>query len=235
MWKIFDQPWTLVGAAVIVLLGVLTFRSVWYEKRAWWQWLLPAGVVALGLGLDLVVTTDLEKIEGMIETAMRGAEQEDIAALDQLIADDYGDSFHKDKQALLDQCRSRLVPPAVERVKKIGTVFQITASRATVTLTVSVRLEQGSYWVRTYGLAAALVKARFWLDKQPNGKWLVTRIEIEEVNKSPASWGMAKADPPCYRSTGLQRFSFFAATRPQTLHMSLGSRTSFLYSSGLLI
>jgi hypothetical protein len=195
MWDIFEQPWTLLGAAVIVLLGVLTFRSVWDEKRAWWQWLLPAGVVVLALGLDLVVATDREKIDAMIETAMRAAEQEDIPTLSRLIADDYGDSFHKDKQAIMDQCRTRLVPPAVERVKKIGTVFQIAPPRATVTLTVSVRLEQGSYWVRTYGLTGALVKAQFWLNKQPDGNWLVSRIEIEEVNKSPASWGLAKADP----------------------------------------
>jgi len=194
MWNIFEQPWTLLGAAVIVLLGVLTFRSVWYEKRAWWQWLLPAGVAVLGFGLDLAVATDLEKIDGMIKTAMRAAEQEDITTLNRLIADDYSDSFHKDKQALLDQCRARLVPPAVERVKKIGTAFLITPPRAMVTLTVSVRLEQGSYWVRTYGLSAALVKAQFWLDKQTDGKWLVSRIEIEEVNKVPASWGMAKAN-----------------------------------------
>jgi hypothetical protein len=195
MWDIFEQPWTLLGVAVFVLLGVLTFRSVWYEKRAPWQWLLPAGVAVLGVGLDLAVTTDMEKINGMIKTAMRAAEQEDIVTLGRLIANDYSDSFHKDKQAFLDQCRTRLVPPAVERVKKIATEFRITPPQATATLTVSVRLEQGSYWVRTYGMAAALVKAQFWLHKQTDGRWLVTRIEIEEVNKVPASWNMAKDSP----------------------------------------
>jgi hypothetical protein len=195
MWDFFEQPWTLLGAAVIVLLGVLTFRSVWVEKRVWWQWLLPAGVAALGLGLDLGVTTDLEKINRIAKVAMKAAEEEDCATLGRLIADNYSDSFHQDKQALLNHCRARLVAPAVERVKKLGTVFQITPPQATVTLTVSVRLEQGSYWVRTYGIAAALVKAQFWLNKQPDGNWLVTRIEIDEVNKAPAGWGMAKDGP----------------------------------------
>ncbi len=195
MWDIFDQPWTLLGAAVIVLLGVLTFRSVWPEKRRWWQWLLPAGVAVLGFGLDAVVATDLEKINRMIQAAMGAAEREDCAALGRLIADNYSDSFHEDKQAIVTHCRARLVAPAVERVKKIGAVLQITPPKATVTLTVSVRLEQGSYWVRTYGITAALVKAQFWMSKQPDGNWLVTRIEIEEVNKVPASWGMAKDCP----------------------------------------
>jgi len=195
MWDFFEQPWTLVGAAVLVLLGVLTFRSAWPEKRAWWQWLLPAGVAVLGLALDLAVATDLEKISHMIKTAMQATEQEDSNTLGRLIADNYGDSFHQDKQALISHSRARLVPPAIERVKKIGTVFQITPPQATVTLTVSVGLEQGSYWVRTYGIRAALVKAQFWLSKQPDGRWLVTRIEIEEVNKVPASWGVAKGCP----------------------------------------
>lgn len=191
MWNIFEQPWTLLGAAVIVLLGVLTFRSVWFEKRAWWQWLLPAGVAALGISLDLAVVTDLEKINRIVAIATKAAEQEDCATLGRLIADNYRDSFHQDKQSLLSHCRARLVAPAVERVKKIAMAAQITPPQARVTLTVSVRLEQGSYWVRTYGIAAALVKAQFWLNKQPDGNWLVTRIEIEEVNKAPVGWGPA--------------------------------------------
>jgi hypothetical protein len=226
MWHIFEQPWTLLGAAVIVLLGVLTFRSVWPEKRQGWQWLLPVGVAALGLGLDLMVTTDFEKIRHMMTTAMRAAEQEDCAALGRLIASNYSDSFHQDKRALLDHCRARLVTPAVERVKKLGAVFEITPPRATVTLTVSVRLEQGSYWVRTYGITAALVKAQLWLSKQSDGSWLVTRIEVEEVNKAPAGWRMARdcphridllGRPKLSRSSRSKLCSRVASSRPKAL------------------
>ena len=192
MWDFFDQPWTLLGAAVIVLLGVLTFRSVWPEKRRWWQWLLPAGVAVLGLGLDLVVATDLEKINRIGKIAMRAAEEEDCVTLGRLIANDYEDSFHKDKQALLGRCRARLVPPAVERVRKIGMAVDIKPREATVTLTASVKLEAESFWVRSYGKSAALVKAQFWLRKQPDGSWLVTRIEILEVDKIPTGWGVAR-------------------------------------------
>ena len=192
MWNVFEQPWTLLGAAMIVLLGVLTFRSVWPEKRAWWQWLLPAGIAALGVGLDLAVATDLEKINQLIKIAMRAAEKEDCAALGRLIAADYADSFHKDKQALLDQCRARLVPPAVEQVRKLGMTVRITPPEATVILTMRVKLEPGSFWVRSYGKSAALVKAQFWLRKQPDKSWLVTRIEVLEVDTMPANWGMAR-------------------------------------------
>lgn len=192
MWDFCEQPWTLLGAAVIVLLGVLTFRSVWYEKRAWWQWLLPAGVAVLGLALDFGGTTDLEKINRIGEIAMRAAEEEDCITLGRLLADDYQDSFHKDKQAILSRCRARLVPPAVERVRKIGMAVEIKTPEATVTLTMSVKLEPESFWARSYGKSAALVKAQFWLRKQPDGNWLVTRIEVLEVDTMPARWDVAR-------------------------------------------
>jgi hypothetical protein len=192
MWNFFEQPWTLLGAAAIVLLGVLTFRGVWPEKRAWWQWLLPAGIAVLGVGLDLGVTTDMERINRIAKIAMGAAEKEDCVALGRLLAEDYSDSFHKDKQALLSQCRARLVPPAVERVRKIGMAVKITPPEATVTLTARVKLEPGSFWVRSYGKSAALVKAQFWLRKQPDKSWLITRIEVLEVDTMPTSWGVAK-------------------------------------------
>jgi hypothetical protein len=194
MWNIFEQPWTLVGMAILVLLGVLTFRSVWDDKRKWWQWLLPLGVAALGFGLDAAVTTDREKINQIIQTSMTAAEQEDCAALARLVAADYEDSHHKSKLALIDHCRERLVPPAVEKVGKVGMALEITPPTAVVTLTVKVTFEQESYWVRNYGKSAALVKARFWLRKQADANWLVTRIELLEVDTVPVNWDMARND-----------------------------------------
>lgn len=188
MWNVFEQPWTLLGAAVIVLLGVLTYRSVWFEKRKWWQWLLPAGVAVLAVGLDLAVATDLEKINGILKTGIAAAEHEDCRAIARLIAPDYEDSFHKDKTALVEHCRVRLEPPAVERVRKIGRVLEIKPPTATATLTLGVRFEEGSYWARASGQGGAIVKARFWLRKQPDKSWLVTRIEVLEVDGMTVSW-----------------------------------------------
>jgi len=187
MWNVFEQPWTLLGVAVIVLLGVLTYRSVWFEKRAWWQWLLPAGVAVLAVGLDLAVTTDLEKINGILKAGIAAAEHEDCPAIARLIAPNYEDSYHKDKQALVEHCRSRLVPPAIERITKVARALEITPPTATATLTLGVRFEKESYWARSYK-PGAIVKARFWLRKQPNKDWLVTRIEVLEVDTFTVSW-----------------------------------------------
>jgi len=191
MWDFFEQPWTLLGAAVIVLLGVLTYRSVWFEKRARWQWLLPAGVAVLAVGLDLAVATDREKINGILKAGIAAAEHEDCPAIARLIAADYEDSYHKDKQALVEHCRARLVPPAVERVTKIARALEITPPTAVATLTLGVRFEKESYWARSYGKGGAIVKARFWLRKQPDESWLLTRIEVLEVDGMTVGWGDA--------------------------------------------
>jgi hypothetical protein len=196
MWNLFEQPWTLVGAAIIVLLGVGTYRSVWPEGRRRWQWLLPVGVAALGFGLDAAVATNLEKINGVLHASIKAAVNEDCVTLGRLIAPNYEDSVHKSKEALLELCRARLVPPAVQRITVIGKAIAITSPDATITLTMRVRLEPKSYWVRAYQTSAALVKAQIWLHKQTDGDWLVTRIEVLEVDTMPANWGMAK-DYPC--------------------------------------
>src|SRR5512142_769726 len=88
MWNFFEQPWTLLAAAVLVLFGVLTFRSVWSEKKRPWQWFLPVGVAVRGVGLDRAVTTDLEKINQVIQTGLRAVQEENCAATAPLLAAD---------------------------------------------------------------------------------------------------------------------------------------------------
>jgi hypothetical protein len=199
VWNLFEQPWTLVGLAVIVLLGVLTYRSVWPEGQRWWQWFLPVAVAGLGFGLDFAVTTDLEKINHLLRTSIRAAENEDCVALGRLIAPDYEDSVHKSKEALLELCRARLVPPTVDRIKVRGKTIEITSPDATMTLTMQVSLDPKSYWVRAYQMSKPLVTVQIRLRKQADGNWLVTRIEVVEVNKVGVNWGMAK---DCCRQPG---------------------------------
>jgi hypothetical protein len=210
MWNFFEQPWTLLGAAVMVLLGVLSFRSVWPEKRRRWQWLLPAGVAVLALGLDLGVTTDREKINRVIKIGLKAVEAEDCAAIARLIADDYQDSYHKNKKSLLRECRARLVPPAIQRIRKISAQVEVSPPDATATLTVWMTFDKDSFWAQAYK-PTALVAIQLYFHKQPDRTWLVNRAEVREVDKTPVTWGVAKADtrrPPenplrPYESRGL--------------------------------
>jgi hypothetical protein len=194
MWDFFEQPWTLLGAAVVVLLVVLTVRSVWPEKRRWWQWLLPLGVAALAFGLDAAVATDFEKINAMVKAGVRAAEQEDCPAIARLLSPDYSDSYHKSKEAIMSRCRSRLVPPAIEKVRKIASDVKIAAPEAVATFTLIMQFDKDSFWAKNYK-PAAMVIVQFYLRKQADKTWLVRRAEVIEVDKMPVNWGVTKAVP----------------------------------------
>lgn len=193
MWDVFEQPWTLLAAAIVVLLVVLTVRSVLPEKRRFWQWLLPLGVATLALGLDAAVATDLEQINGLLKTGIQAAQTEDCAAIGRLLSPDYADSYHKSKEAALAHCRSRLVPPAIENIHKIASEIKITPPEAVATFNLLVRFEENSVWARSYK-PTALVVIQFHLRRQADGTWLVRRAEIVEVDKmSGVGWGLASA------------------------------------------
>jgi hypothetical protein len=192
MWNIFEQPWTMLGAAVLVLFGVLTFRSVWSERQRPWQCSLPIGVALLGVGLDLAVATDLEKINHVIKTGLKAVEAEDSAAIARLVADNYQDSYHKDKESLMSQCRARLVPPSVRKVRKISLKVEVSPPNAKAALSVWFTFDKDSFWAQAYK-PTALIAVELHFRKQPNRTWLLSRAEVREVDKMPVTWGVAKA------------------------------------------
>lgn len=187
MWDVFEQPWTLLGLAVIVLFVVWTIRSVWPEKARFWQWLLPLSVALLAFGLDHFVATDLEKIHAVVQAGVRAAEEEDCVALARLIARDYQDSYHRSKEELIAHCQSRLTPPTIEKVRRIASEVKVTPPEAVATFTISLQFHKDSYWAKAYK-TSALVVLEFRLRKQPDKSWLVHRVEVKEVDKMPVNW-----------------------------------------------
>jgi len=191
MFDIFEQPYTLIGAAVIILFGMFTFRSVFPEKRRWWQLLVPVLIAGAAFGLDVLVPTDLEKINATIDKGIRAVRDEDCRAIGQVLADNYSDSFHATKAQLLDHCRKVLIPPLVVKHTKQGVLVEVAAPKATVTLFTILTFDKGSYISQNYK-AFLMTKTRLSLQKQPDGKWLISRIEVLELDRQPASWGQIR-------------------------------------------
>jgi hypothetical protein len=191
MFNFFEQPWTLIGAAILVLFGVLTFRSVWSEKKHWWQWLLPVFVVTIAFGLDVLVKTDLEKINSVIKIGMKAVQQEDCKAIENIIADNYYDSYHKTKEALIADCRKYLAQNQIKKNKKTGVLIKLSPPNATVNLFAATTLEENSQISKRYK-SFFLVKAEISLRKQSNKNWLISRIEIPEIDRQPVNWSYIK-------------------------------------------
>jgi hypothetical protein len=188
MFDFFEQPYTLIGAAFLVLFGILTFRSFCPEKRRWWQLLVPVLSAVAAFGVDALVQTDREKINSVINAAIRAVQQEDFTAIESTIADNYSDSYHSTKKHLMDHYRRELSQSLVEKGKKTGLLMEISDPNATVVLFATIIFDKNSYISQNYK-SFLLVKARLSFRKQPGKKWLISRIEILELDRQPASWG----------------------------------------------
>lgn len=187
MFHIFEQPWTLLGASVLVFFGVLTFRSVWDQKRRWWQWLIPLALAGAAFGLDFLVATDLEKVRAATTSLLEAVENEDCVAVAALIGPDYRDIRHSSKAALMTRCRRELEGPTVETLKKLDDLAELSLREAKVTVSLFVRFEKDSRIARQYK-PVFLAKVRFHLTKRADGQWLVDRIDMLEVDKQSVTW-----------------------------------------------
>lgn len=187
MFNVFEQPWTLLGVSVLVFFGVLTFRSVWDQKRRWWQWLLPLAVAGAAFGLDFLVATDLENVHTTIDTLLEAVEDEDCPGVALCIGPDYRDIRHSSKAALMTRCHQELNGPTVETLKKLDDFVELSPREAKVTVSLFARFEKDSRIARQYK-PVFLAKVRFHLTKRADGQWLVDRIDMLEVDKQSVSW-----------------------------------------------
>lgn len=187
MFEIFEQPWTLLGVSVIALLVILTIRSVWPEKRRWWQLLIPAAIAIAAFGLDFFVQTDLEKINALIDTGIKAVEKEDCNAIAAIIAGNYRDSFHNSKKDLMSHCRVRLTPGLVTKNKKNACLVELSPPAATATIFILITFSKDSYISQEYK-PSLFLKAKLYLQKQLDKNWLITRAEVLEIDRQPVNW-----------------------------------------------
>ncbi len=187
MFDFFEQPYTLIGAAVLLLFGILTFRSVVPEKRRWWQLLLPVFVAVAGFGLDMLVQTDLEKINSVINTVIKAVEGEDCNAIETIIAENYRDSYHNTKRHLLTHCRQKLTPSLIEKNKKTASLVELSPPNAIATLFMLTTFDKNSSISVNYK-SFLFSKIELHFQKQQDKTWLINRIEILELDRQPAKW-----------------------------------------------
>jgi len=188
MFDIFEQPWTLLGAAVIVLFVVFTVRSVFPEKQRWWQLLIPAVIAVCALGLDFFVQTDREAVNAVIDKAMTAVEDEDADALSQVLSERYSDSYHNSKQSMLAHFKSELGRSSVSKNTETGLLIKLSPPTATAVLFATLVFDKESFIARNYK-SFLFVKAKLNLKKQPDKKWLIERIEVLELDRQPVNWG----------------------------------------------
>jgi hypothetical protein len=182
MTNIFEQPWLLLIASVIILLAVAVIRGLFPQRHRWWFWLLPVVIATAAFAIDFFVQTDTEKIK---EAIAKAVEKEDAGAIGPLISNDYRDSFHASKQALLDNCKQRLSEPIIEKNVHGIVSLDVRPANATVIFTVRVVFDpQGPIYEYRKMM---IFKLRAELRKE-GVRWLFTRVEVLEIDLQPANW-----------------------------------------------
>ena len=148
------------------------------------RWQSPSA----GFGLDFFVQTDLEKINALIDTGIKAVEKEDCNAIEAIIAGNYRDSFHNTKDELMSHCRMQLTPGLVAKNKKNACLVELSPPTATATLFVLITFEKDSYISREYYKPSILVKVKLYLEKQLDKGWLISRVEVLEIDRLQVDW-----------------------------------------------
>lgn len=191
MFNIFEHPWTLLIAAVVVFLVVYIFRTLKPEKRRWWHLLIPVTIAVLAFAIDFLVETDRESINNIIKGCIKAAENQDANAFDAYIASDYRDSLHQDKKEIMLYCRAILSEPAVKRFVILDQSMELSPSNATVIIKAVLFFDERSRFYKE--LKPAMVgKGKIGLKKYPNKKWQVNYAELVEIDNQPVNWDEVK-------------------------------------------
>ena len=188
MLNIFEQPWLMVIVAVLALIIVWIVRAVLPEKRRWWQWVLPLLIAAAGFGVDALVKTDTELIEKLIIISSKAASDEDSDAIEALISENYRDSFHYDKDRLMDHCRTVLSPPLIKKIIVRGITIEINPQKTTAKAAFSARVLFDEQSFIYQDKREIMAKVKLNLQKGTHKTWLINRAEIQLM------FGTIKAD-----------------------------------------
>lgn len=187
MFNFFEQPWTLSIIAIAVLYGVFRFRSIFPKKRHWWQWLIPVFIAVAAFGLEYLVETDPEKIKVVIKTAVKAFEEEDTNVVNSLISADYRDSYHNSKEHLISHWERAMSQNPAEKGEKRNWYLNLSEDEAEVVLLVRVRFDKDSFIAQNYKQTVT-AEVEVTLQKQPDNKWLIRRIELLKVDMQPIRW-----------------------------------------------
>ena len=187
MFDIFEQPWTLLGLAILILLVILSFRSILPDKRRWWQWLPPAIIAVAAFGLDFLVTSDAEQIRDVIKKASVAVKEENTEAIEMLISENYRDSRHRSKPHFIAHCKARLSKPLIEKNITRIVSLELDSQQATVVFTARLVFDKRRLVYQNF-MELMLIKGELQLRKEVDKGWLINRVEIKQINLRSANW-----------------------------------------------
>lgn len=186
MTNISESPWLLLIAAIVVAHIVFIYRKIFYEKRRFWQLLLPVVIALAALSIDYFVKTDREKISAVLQFASKAVQNNTPDQLSRVIASDYADSFHYNREKLLDHSASSQIPGNIKKCKSSIASLNLQSDQANILVASTVTLERDS---RNPEMFVDIVKVNADIElKKIKNEWLITSIELRKINNLPVKW-----------------------------------------------
>ena len=186
MWNIFEKPWTLLLIAVLVLLATAIARTFFLKNKNLWQWTPTIIIILAAFGLDYFIKTDFEKIKTVITAGAKAVEKENCDTIEKILSENYKDSYHLDKNSVLQKCKTILTPPLVSKVYSSILQKDIQADKAKVVVLARILFDENS---EVYSFTKImLIKTEIEMQKGSDNNWRINRIEVLEINKQPAKW-----------------------------------------------
>ncbi|MDO8302476.1 MAG: hypothetical protein Q7T18_04455, partial [Sedimentisphaerales bacterium] len=115
MWNIFEYWWAALVAALVIQMALAIIHIVKPTTRKLWHPLIPLAIIALGIGVERLVQTDFEKINLLVGNVLEATQNEDVTAVDALLAPDYSDSCNATKEAVMDYCKRWFARPLIAK------------------------------------------------------------------------------------------------------------------------
>jgi len=186
MMYIYEHTWPGLILAAIAFLIIIWSNQFVFPKIKLWQWLLVLIVAFGSVAIDYFIQTDNEKIRAVTTKIVKAAQNEDVDTIGNCITDDYHDSINENKTAFLDRARSRFSDNIIE--KNVLSIISVDIHNPSASSIFTVRVlfdPRGP----VYDYQKQMIfKLEARLTKQTDGSWLISRLEVMEVDMHPINW-----------------------------------------------
>lgn len=146
---------------------------------------MPVLLAALSFALDFFVETDAEKVRAVLARAVKAVEKENPELLTPLFSDDYHDSFHASREALLGNCKTWLSGPIIEKNVLRIVSLEVKPPNAEAVFTVRVVFDPKGPVFEYRKMMLFKLRADF---REERGGWFFSRVEVLEIDLQPADW-----------------------------------------------
>ena len=184
--NIFEQPWTLIVIGLSVELAVLIGVRFWPLKVRRKHLLSGPILIVLALGFDYLVTTDTEKIEAVINTVVKAAEEENAEQIIACVGPTFHGKIGDSRELFAHFCRQLFSQPQIEKNQLWSPQVQLDNTKATVRFTLWTNIDKRSPWAQWFSKATTVWEFR--LEKQPDNTWLIVWIDFLELNGKRLNW-----------------------------------------------